>query len=307
MPSICAGRRAAAARSRMTVTSRCSWRMEAGASGITLPQTALRAALGAGNLASAQWLVGAGAYLNYSWEGYTALIDAVHGHDVLRDPHLLDTLQWLIDAGTDLDGVTRYGESGLRVLSRVGRFDAVALLAAAGADTAQLDFSPLHWAVALGDDLERLSACIDQRPETLEARDWWSRTPLLLAAQAGRVPQFEMLRTRGADMHALARCDKPVLHHAVDGDHVAMLSHLLALPVDAEQADQFGNTALMAASEGEAARWPPFTCRTMASTKAAMPSPVRQEMRNAGAENFGVWPGMSLLFSAMISPACGSG
>lgn len=228
--------------------------IDAKVSSYGLPQTALRAALGAGNLASAQWLVGAGAYLNYSWEGYTALIDAVHGHDVLRDPHLLDTLQWLIDAGTDLDGVTRYGESGLRVLSRVGRFDAVALLAAAGADTAQLDFSPLHWAVALGDDLERLSACIDQRPETLEARDWWSRTPLLLAAQAGRVPQFEMLRTRGADLHALARCDKPVLHHAVDGDHVAMLSHLLALPVDAEQADQFGNTALMAASEQAAVR-----------------------------------------------------
>jgi ankyrin repeat protein len=82
--------------------------------------------------------------------GYDALIDSVHGRDILHDPHLISLLKLLTAQGVSLNSITAYGESGLRVLSRIGRFDAVRLLLDAGADETQLDWTSLIRAVALG-------------------------------------------------------------------------------------------------------------------------------------------------------------
>jgi ankyrin repeat protein len=206
-------------------------------------RTPLDVALGAGRLDLAQWLVTAGADLRYVRDGFTALLDAVHNHDVLHDDQLLDTVQWLIDQGVDLNSVSPYAESGLRVLSRIGRFDAILLLLYAGADDGQLEFSPLHTAVAFG-DAPFLRDALLKYPDQLEARDFWSRTPLLLAAVVGDVEKLELLRAHGADVQAVGRCGIPLLHYAVDGGHSAMLSHLLSLGIDAEQTNDFGYTPL---------------------------------------------------------------
>src|SRR3978361_1461077 len=104
--------------------------MSAGDSNSPRPSGAdLRKALGAGDPERVSALIAAGADIRYKRKhGYDALVDAVHGRDVTRDPRLLELLALLVAHGADLSGVSSFGESGLRVLSRFGRFDAIRLL-----------------------------------------------------------------------------------------------------------------------------------------------------------------------------------
>src|SRR4051812_44597536 len=89
----------------------------------------LRQALRDGDPAVVRAIIEAGADIRYKADSdYDALIDAVHGRDVLRDARLLQLLELLVDHRVDLSGVSSHDESGLRVLSRIGRFDAVRLL-----------------------------------------------------------------------------------------------------------------------------------------------------------------------------------
>ncbi len=114
-------------------------------------ESELHAALGEGDPQRVRSLVEAGADIHYKRaHGYDALVDAVHGRDVESDPRLLELLTLLVEFGVAISGITSYAESGLRVLSRLGRFDAVKLLLEAGADKSQLEWSPLIEAVALG-------------------------------------------------------------------------------------------------------------------------------------------------------------
>lgn len=157
-----------------------------GHSGSGPPGTAdLRAALRGGDPQKVRALIEAGADIHYKTEhGYDALLDASFGRDS-RDPRLLELLALLVSHGVDLSGVSRYGESALRVLSRLGRFDAVRLLLDAGADRIQLGWTPLMEAVALG-SLADLEAALAKGP-ALEERDCWSRTPWLIALLTGDI------------------------------------------------------------------------------------------------------------------------
>src|SRR5690349_20987001 len=86
-------------------------------------------ALHAGDPREVERLIQAGTNIRYKrLHGYDALIDAVHGRDISRDDRLIDLLSLLIANGVDLNGITSYKESALRVLSRIGRFDSVRLL-----------------------------------------------------------------------------------------------------------------------------------------------------------------------------------
>ncbi len=209
---------------------------------------ALAKTLAAGDLGAVQALVDLGADLHYRRsEGYEALLDAVHGRDVFRDAGLIELLQFLIAHRVQLNEISSYGESGLRVLSRLGRFDAVRVLMDAGADEAQLAWTPLIKAVVLGtsDDLQRLL----DGGAALEGRDWWSRTAWLVAVQSGDLAKAALLADRGADREAVGRCGKPALFFAIQCHRTAMLRWLLDLGFDVERTDEFGSTALMEAVE----------------------------------------------------------
>jgi ankyrin repeat protein len=210
--------------------------------------TPLASALAEGDPAKVAALIDGGADVRYKRpEGYDALIDAVHGRDVRRDPRLLDLLRLLVAKGADLDGVTTYKESALRVLSRLGRFDAVKLLLDAGADERQLAWSPLIRAVALGsrDDVERLVS----GGAALEDVDYWSRTAWLVALLAGDREKAELLAARGANVDARGRCDTPPLHYAVAGHHPEIVRWLLDNDQEVDQQDEFLKTPLAVAVE----------------------------------------------------------
>jgi ankyrin repeat protein len=212
------------------------------------PELDLPAAIGRGDPEAVAALIAAGADVRFKHEhGYDALLYAVHGRDVARDPRLLDLLRLLIAHRVDLNGITSYKESGLRVLSRIGRFDAVALLLAAGADERQLQWTPLIKAVALGslEDVERLV----RAGAALEETDWWSRTAWLVALVGGDLAKAQRLRDLGANVNARGRCGNPPLFHAIHGHHPHVVRWLLDIGQDVEQTDEFANTPLMEAVE----------------------------------------------------------
>lgn len=211
-----------------------------------MDRSVLSIALGAGDPEKVAVLLDAGAELHYSREGYDALIDACHGRDVTHDPRLVPLVELLIARGANLGSVTSYAESGLRVLSRLGRFDAVAVLLAAGADEAQLAWTPLIRAVALGSlaDVEAALVGAD-----LEARDWWERTAWIVAVLAGDIDKAALLRDRGADVAACGRCECPAVFYAIQARRHAMLDWLIDGGIPVDVTDRFGNDALIQAAQ----------------------------------------------------------
>jgi ankyrin repeat protein len=193
-------------------------------------------------------LIEAGGDIHYQKEhGYDALINAAYGRDVLHNPQLIEILKLLIAKGVSLQGMTSYSESGVRVLSRVGRFDAVQLLLKAGANPNDINFTPLIEAVAFG-SLPDVVEVVENGAD-LEERDYWERTPWLIAIQTGDTAKARLLLEHGADKNARGRCGKLPLFYAIENDHLPMLKWLLEIGVDIEQTDDFGHTALRTAVE----------------------------------------------------------
>jgi ankyrin repeat protein len=195
-------------------------------------------------------LVDAGALIRHCGaDGHSALLTAVHHRDVARDPRLLELLKLLISYRVPLNTVTRYQESALRVLSRLGRFDAIQLLLDAGADSDQLQWTALHYAIALGDltDVQRLL----EEGNSCEERDWWERTPWLLAILTGDVAKVRLLQDFGANTDARGRCGATPLSFAVMNHKPQVLRWLIESGQDVQQTNNFGATALFDASEGD--------------------------------------------------------
>jgi ankyrin repeat protein len=204
-------------------------------------------ALRGGDPAKVDALVRAGASLERTASKYSALLDAIHGRDVHGDPRLLDLLRYLIAKGVDLDFVSEYSESGLRVLSRLGRFDGVKLLLEAGANESQLSWNPLIRAVAIGTQAD-VKQLLDDG-EDPEARDFWSRTAWLVAITAGNLEAAKLLRDSHADTTAVGRRSRPALFYAIETHNPTMLDWLLEQGFDVGVTDEGGETPLQFACE----------------------------------------------------------
>jgi len=164
-------------------------------------------------------------------------------------PELLLQIEPFIDGGDDLDYVTEYDESPLRVASNNGRFDVVLRLLEAGALDYQLEWTDTVFELVRGSaiGLERKlkeTACCE-----LEIKDWWERTPLLIAIQMGDIQKVELLLKHGANRDAVGRCCKTPMQYAVENGHVQMLEWLVSRGFDIEATDQFGITPLVHAVE----------------------------------------------------------
>lgn len=213
-------------------------------------ESAISLSVRAGKSAIVRELIENGADIHYRRTGgYDALLDAVHGRDVLRDGGLIDLLQLLIANRVELDSITTYSESGTRVLSRIGRFDAVKCLLDAGAAAGPLGMSPLIEAVAFGTIADVRNELNGDVP--LEARDYWQRTAWLVAVQTGDIDKAKLIREAGADTGATGRCGVPALFYAIQNYHTPMLRWLIDNGMPVNGTDQFGTTCLMTAAEFE--------------------------------------------------------
>lgn len=167
-------------------------------------------------------------------------------------PDLMAQVAGLVARNVDVDVKTEYGETPLRVASRLGRFDVVDLLLTAGANPYDLEWNDVAFAVALGtlDDITRtVSAGGD-----IESRDCWHRTPFLIAVHMGDTAKAAHLLALGAQRDVVGRCAKTSLQYAVQGGSVTMLHWLLQQGVPVDIADEFQTTPLMeAAALGDAA------------------------------------------------------
>ena len=210
---------------------------------------ALKEALKLGDLDKVAAFIAAGADIHYKDEnGYDALIHAAcGGASGQADSRLLEMLTLLIDNGVSLRGMSSYGESALRILSRVGRFDAVHLLLQAGANPDDIPMPPLVRAAAFGTlaDVERLV----REGSDLEARDHQDRTAWLVAIQTGDIAKAPFLRDCGADTGAVGRCAKPPLFYVIENGYLPMLRWLLEIGLDPNQTNEFGRTALALAAQ----------------------------------------------------------
>jgi hypothetical protein len=155
-------------------------------------------------------------------------------------PDLAASIRDFIATGVDINHVTEYSESPLRVVSNNGRFDVVKLLLDAGADSHQLGWSPSFFHIAFGKPKDIRASLA--KHQDIEARDFWQRTPLLLAIQTGIVDKAELLLELGADPLVVGRSGKVPVEYAVQGNHCAMLEWLHDQGFDIEAEDDFGRT-----------------------------------------------------------------
>jgi len=173
-------------------------------------------------------------------------------------PRLLDTIysneadlpaqvQAFIARGADVSAVTEYCESPLRVASNNGRFDVVWLLLEAGADATQLAWTPSFYQLVYG-TVEEMEASLYEHGD-IEARDYWERTPLLMAIQLGDIAKAACLLGLGADRSAIGRCGKPPFFYAIKHNNTAMMAWLLEQGFDIEATNSFGDTPLHFAAE----------------------------------------------------------
>ena len=191
-------------------------------------------------------LLEAGADVHYQKEnGYDALINAAYSRDARRNPRLIQHLKLLVDQDVSLIGETEYAETGVRVLSRAGRFDAVQFLLDAGASADHVRWTRLIHAVGVGTltDVESvLSSGVD-----LEEKDYWERTAWIVALQIGDIDKAKLLLDSGANRNAVGRCDQPAMFYAIENFQNDTVRWLLNIGVDTQQTDKFGTTALICA------------------------------------------------------------
>lgn len=172
-----------------------------------------------------------------------ALLRAIYANE----DDLPEQVRAFIDRGTDLDALTGYGESPLRVASNHGRFDVVRLLIDGGADWYQLGWTHTIEQVVFG-TLASIRASVLEHDD-LERTDYWNRTPLLVAILTGDTAKAALLLDLCANAMAVGRCGKTAPMYAIDRGHVAMLQWLADQGFDMEARDDFGCTPLMEAAE----------------------------------------------------------
>jgi ankyrin repeat protein len=165
-----------------------------------------------------------------------------------RQPAALVAL--LLNRGASPDRVTSYGESALKVASGFALFDIVALLLKAGADRAQLGWSPLMFAVVFG-RLEDVRAALEASPD-LQAYDPAGRTALHVCLQVGDLDKVRALREAGAALDQGRHDASSPLTFAIRPNRPDALAWLIAEGCDIDAANSYGTTPLMEATEAGA-------------------------------------------------------
>lgn len=206
-------------------------------------RTALGVAAQHASLDKIKHLVAAGADVRFiNDNGYSILTDAMHRSYTETESEHLALLDFLVTSGAPLDTVSKYGESVLSVASRTGDFEKVSYLLERGANPAPLDWTPIFFAIARGNQ-EEVTKLIDMGA-SLEERDGWERTPFLLAVHAGQREIAQLLLERGCDRTSKGRCGRTALMYVIERNNAVLLQWLISQGWDVEEVDEFGGFPL---------------------------------------------------------------
>lgn len=152
-----------------------------------------------------------------------------------------------IQQGSDVNEFTSYRETPLRVASNNARYDVVSLLLEHGAISTSLGWTNTIFHLVFG-SLESLKKSLDENQD-LEVRDYWDRTPLLIAISMGDIEKSAALVSWGANLHAVGRCGKTSMQYAIDSNNLEMLRWLIEKDISIEIENAHGDTPLIYAAE----------------------------------------------------------
>lgn len=181
--------------------------------------------------------------------GRSALMWAAR-HGSWRAPYPIDLL---LQAGADIDATDNDGWPALAHAAESRRRGSLYLLFKNGADPSSIGWTPLHRAIATGDQRGVWTAM--EAGADLEVRDMWGRTALLWATRMGDSNTILLLSSAGADLAATDDDGRTALMHAAAAASREKIRSLLELGGDLHAVDRDGMTALMHAAGRAAGRF----------------------------------------------------
>ena len=159
-----------------------------------------------------------------------------------------------LEAGVDVNGKNKSGQTALHVAAKAGQVDAVAALLEAKADVAAADKSQktaLHYAAQKGH--KATTALLLEKGAPINAKDEKNKTPLDYAVSKKRAEIVELLRAKGGKTAKELLAAENIFAAAEVGD-VESIKKLLAGGAEVNGKNKGGYTALhLAAKRGQAA------------------------------------------------------
>ncbi len=160
----------------------------------------------------------------------------------------------LSNAGASLDTVTDFGEFPLGVCLYFGDFETMRVLIDLGADSGPLNWTPVHHAVAFGNE----AGLVHIGPAEINTVDQRYRMPpWLLAFVLGDLGKIKLLAELGANLNQVGRCSESLTHLAARFGHAGALRWLHELGSDPNASNDF-----LASPLHEAAEWNHVECAT---------------------------------------------
>lgn len=157
---------------------------------------------------------------------------------------LLGALTRAIDAGEDVNARSPFGNTALKQCFSWGNVEAVRLLIRSGADTTDMQWSPLHLTVVCGEPIDVTADSAD-----VLSRDSVGRTPFLLACRIADVAAAQALLPLTTLEGQVTKPDgEGPLLVSVRSESVHMIDWLLAQGFDVNARDRHGATALTEAA-----------------------------------------------------------
>ncbi|MEL7242350.1 MAG: ankyrin repeat domain-containing protein [Cyanobacteria bacterium J06573_2] len=210
--------------------------------------TVIDLAIQAGSVDKIRFLLDAGVDINYrNSDGYDVLINTMYGRDIKQDKNLLFILNLLVEKGVEVNGVSNYGESALKVAYRHGRFDAVKLLLDAGADEKQLHWTYLIETIAFG-TVEEIKILLEAGADIYHL-DCFSRNAFFLSLETGDLEKAKILFSFTPSRDDSSFWWKSPLFYPIKYNYAEILEWLILEEFDIEATDEYENTPLMEAAE----------------------------------------------------------
>ncbi len=210
--------------------------------------TVIDLAIQAGSLDKIRFLLDAGVDINYrTSNGYDVLIHAMCGRDIKQDENLIPILNLLIERGVEVDGVSSYNESALKIAYRNLRFDAVKLLLDAGAEEKQLQWTHLMEAVAFG-SVEEVKILLEEGADIYHI-DCWSRNAFFLSLQNGDIEKAKILLSFTPSSDDASFWWKSPIFYPIQFNYSKILEWLILEGFDIQVTDDCLNTPLITAAE----------------------------------------------------------